>query len=56
MMFKAFKCSCGYVCITPEDRPLCHDCQKPLIPAASPEEARIIEGKLARYYRKISNR
>ena len=28
MKFSPFRCTCGYVCITPEDQPHCRDCGK----------------------------
>ena len=31
MKFKAFKCKCGYQCITPEDTPKCEDCGKEMV-------------------------
>lgn len=31
MNFKAFKCGCGYQCITPTDAPKCEDCGKDMV-------------------------
>lgn len=28
MKFQTFRCSCGYVCITPQKKPNCQDCGK----------------------------
>jgi hypothetical protein len=31
MKFQAFKCECGYQCITPEESPKCRDCGKKMV-------------------------
>jgi uncharacterized Zn finger protein (UPF0148 family) len=30
MQYRSFRCSCGYVCVTPEGKPICPDCGKAL--------------------------
>lgn len=46
MKFQTFRCSCGYVCITPQKKPNCPDCGKFMALVPDEKGIREINGKI----------